>query len=91
MARRTLRQAMGRPLIQRNWELQFLGEENDRHLRAHLFDNPAFAGFVPQDLFREFYRKFREVDAVEYAHPLSMLLTLSVYCRQQAGRELSHE
>ncbi len=88
---RSLRNLWGKPLIQRNWELQFLAEENDRQLRAHLFNNPAFAGFVPQDLVREFYRKFREVDAVQYAHPLSMLLTLSVFCRKQAGRELSHE
>lgn len=74
-----LRMAAGRPLVQRNWELQFLGEENDRHLRRHLFENEAFRAFVPQEIVRSFYQKFKTEDAVYYSHPVSMLLTLASF------------
>ena len=66
----------GVPLIQRNWELQFLGEENDRQLRARLFERSTSVDYVPQQVVREFYRKFKEEDPVYYAHAVSMLLTL---------------
>ncbi len=66
----------GQPLIQRNWELQFLGEENDRRLGARLLERGASVGFIPQEVVREFYRKFKEEDPVYYSHAVSMLLTL---------------
>ena len=64
------------PLIQRNWELQFLGEENDKQLRYHLFDRNTSADFVPQEVVQDFYQKFKEKDPVYYSHAVSMLLTL---------------
>ncbi len=75
-SRRTIQSLLGKPLVQRNWELQFVGAENDRHLRKHLIDADSF---VPKALREEFYRKFKEEDAVKYSHPVSMLLTLNLF------------
>lgn len=75
---RELKAKMGKPYIQRNWELQFLGMENDEKLQEHLFAENMHP-FISKELLARFYNKFRAVDAVTYAHPLSMLLTLAVW------------
>jgi len=66
-------------IIERNWELQFLGSDNDKHLRRYLFDNPAFADWIPKDLTKIFYENFCLVDPVHYSHSISLLLTLSMF------------
>lgn len=76
--RRTVNQKRGKPLVQRNWELQFLGSENDAQLQHRIFDANLHP-FLSKELITRFYNAFRNVDAVRYAHPLSMLLTLSVW------------
>lgn len=68
--------------VQRNWELQFLGETNDRNLRAWLFDNTCFSSLVPKGLVNEFYNNFRRIDPVYFSHAISMLLTLSIFAKQ---------
>lgn len=78
--KRTLQQASGKKLIQRNWEIQFLGEENEKQLEQYVFHNKAFAEFISPELVRDFYTKFKTGDAVRYSHPMSMLLTLAVWC-----------
>lgn len=82
--KRTLSKKM---VTQRNWELQFLGEENDRHLQHHLFDNTAFTSLVPKEITQKIYKNFRDIDAVKYSHPLSMLLTLSLFSKQQPPQQ----
>lgn len=72
----------GKALTIRNWEIQFVGEENDKHLQRHLFENKSYSEFIPVELVRNIYKKFKEIDSVVYSHPLSMLLTLSEFCRQ---------
>jgi len=72
----------GKMLVQRNWELQFLEKENDRNLRSWLFENQKFTEWVPLDLVKEFYNLFQDKDPVYYSHPISMLLTLSVFSKQ---------
>jgi len=72
----------GKRLIQRNWELQFLGPENDQQLRSWLFENPKFSEWVPKDLVQAFYNRFKHNDPVYYSHPVSMLLTLSVFSKK---------
>jgi asparagine synthetase B (glutamine-hydrolysing) len=71
----------GRKRVTRNWEIQFVGDENSRQLKAKLFGEKKFAEFIPQKTVNEFYRKFTEEDAVKYSHPVSMLLTLSEFSR----------
>lgn len=62
----------------RNWELQFQGMENDKHLQEYLFEKETFKAFLPIELVKEFYDLFRATPQ-KYSHPLSMLLTLSVF------------
>ena len=66
----------------RNWEIQFRGDENDKNLKDHLFGNKNFSEFIPEKTVREYYDKFKNTDSVYYSHPVSMLLTLSVFCRK---------
>ncbi len=68
--------------VQRNWEIQFLGADNDKKLRQYLFENVAFQNLVPQEVAKEYYTKFREKDGVFYSHPVSMLLTLSLFAKR---------
>jgi hypothetical protein len=76
--RRSFNKLTGNPYIQRNWELQFIGDDNDRHLKSYLFSDD-FNDFIPKSIVEDFYDKFHNTDPIHYAHPLSMLLTLSVW------------
>lgn len=67
--------------IQRNWELQFLGDSNDKKLKEWLFENQDFQEFVPKELVTSFYNYFKNKDAVFYSHSVSMLLTLSLFSK----------
>jgi rhodanese-related sulfurtransferase len=68
--------------IQRNWELQFLGEENNVQLQARLFDEPKLSEWIPKSVTQDFYRKFKQEDPVFFSHSVSVLLTLSLFCKQ---------
>ena len=65
--------------IQRNWELQFLGSENDVQLKRRLFENQEFSEWVSPNVTKHFYDLFKEEDSVYYSHSVSMLLTLSLF------------
>ncbi|PNQ72154.1 asparagine synthase [Hanstruepera neustonica] len=75
---RLIQGAVGKPYIQRNFELQFLGDYNDRQLKSYLFDDTFFE-FIPQDLISKFYKLFQQEDVVQYSHPVSMLLTMALW------------
>lgn len=70
---------LGKNLIQRNWELQFLGEENDIELRKWLFENEQFTRLIPREITEKYYNLFQSGDKVYWSHAVSMLLTLSVF------------
>ena len=70
------------PVIQRNWELQFLGKGNRRHLENWLFETPELYELVPRQIVDDFYHRFKKVNPVKYSHPVSMLLTLAIWCRR---------
>ncbi len=65
--------------IQRNWELQFLGVDNERELLERLLNNQKMNAVIPKDITERFYEKFKNEDAVYYSHSVSMLLTLSQF------------
>jgi hypothetical protein len=64
-----------KPLIQRNWELQFLEGSGKAQLKEYMFQNTI----VPKDLISEVYENFNRKDKVYHAHAVSMLLTLSLW------------
>lgn len=70
-------------LIQRNWELQFLGNEKENHLKKYLFENPKFNQLVSPKVVADFYSKFKNENQVYYSHSVSMLLTLSLFCNKK--------
>lgn len=82
--KRELKSKMGKPYIQRNWELQFLGMENDEKLQQWLFSENLHP-FISKPLLAKFYNNFKTGDAVKYSHPLSMLLTLAVWRKKIYG------
>lgn len=65
--------------IQRNWELQFLGKQNKQHLEEYLFQNKKLNEIIPNKVVKDIYSKFQKENSVYYSHPLSMLLTLSLF------------
>lgn len=79
IAHKLKRSLQQQPYIQRNWELQFLGGANDEYLKARLFDNDTLSQGIPKPIVEEFYNLFKTKNPVYYSHPLSMLLTLSLF------------
>lgn len=65
-------------LIERNWELQFLGDHNSLQLEKNLLKGSKFSQLIPHSIIRKYLYNF-QVNPVKYADPLSMLLTLSVF------------
>ena len=65
-------------LVTRNWELQFLGENNLFQLKNNLMKRSKYNKLIPKKIIRDYLEKF-EVDPVKYAHPVSMLLTLAIF------------
>ncbi len=76
--KRTLNSIFGKPYVQRNWELQFVGKHNDLHLQNYLF-NTGLDQLIPESIINETYSNFKDVNQLEFAHPVSMLLTLSLW------------
>lgn len=80
--KRELNSKLGKRYTQRNWELQFLGMENDAHLQERLFD-PEMDIFLSKGIRTRFYNNFKNLDMVQYSHPVSMLLTLAVWYKDK--------
>lgn len=72
---------VGTPYVQRNYELQFVGESNEQHLKGFL-DAAAFQRLIPKSVVDTQLEGFYQKDSREYSHPVSMLLTLSLFCRK---------
>lgn len=80
-ASREVSKIMKKPYVQRNWELQFVGKENDAHLQSFIFSKD-FGNFIPKEITEYIYHQFKHDNAIIYAHPLSMLLTLALFDKQ---------
>jgi hypothetical protein len=76
-----IRVVSNKHFIQRNWELQFLGKNNQIQLEKWLLENENFRMFVSPAIVQEFYTNFKNKDSVYYSHSLSMLLTLSLFSK----------
>jgi hypothetical protein len=76
--KRETKAILGKIHVQRNWELQFVGTENEKQLKSYLFNN-EFYKFIPKNITTHYYNLFVKDDAVTYSHPVSMLLTLAFH------------
>jgi asparagine synthetase B (glutamine-hydrolysing) len=70
--------------VQRNWELQFLGKDNEAKLEKWLFENENFKTLLSPEIVKEYYANFKNKDSVYYSHDVSMLLTLSLFSKISA-------
>lgn len=67
--------------VRNNYENQFFGDSNDVFLQQWLFENDEFSSFINPELVHEFYTKFKTKNSLLYSHPVSTLLTLSLFCK----------
>jgi asparagine synthetase B (glutamine-hydrolysing) len=65
----------------RNWEIQFLGPENEGRLRGMLTDDYRFSEWIPHGITGDFLEAFLTERTPDTYHPVSMLLTLSAFHR----------
>lgn len=70
-------QFFGRRTVYENWQLQLSGKSNDERLLGFVSSAPNFFSFLPEEVFYQIHKKFSKGLSRVYAHPLSMLLTLS--------------
>ena len=68
-------------IIERNWELQFIGEKNNKALKSWLFNDSNLDLIIPKEIITRFYNNFRNKDKIVYSHAISMLLTLAVWSK----------
>ena len=76
--RRVYNDLMGNNYVQRNWELQFNGEENRKQLEHFLFEN-QLDELVPRALTEKYYNAFIHKDALLNAQAINTLLVLSKF------------
>ena len=76
--KRILNKAQGDDYVQRNWELQFLGKQNQAHVKHYLF-NTDLDQFIPESLITFYFDAFYEGDYLDHAHAINMLLVLSKF------------
>ncbi|RZN83129.1 MAG: asparagine synthetase B family protein [Winogradskyella sp.] len=72
----------GQPYIQRNWELQFLGDNNRQQLEAVLTDS-KLSELIPEELTNTYIKNFYNTDALKNAHAVNILLTLAKFNQTQ--------
>lgn len=71
-----------------NYENQFLDDSNDEMLKKWLFENHYFNELVAPSLTKEIYTKFQGEESLKYSHPVSTLLTLSLFSKQNHHEEV---
>ena len=68
--------------IVNNYENQFKGDENEKNLKFWLFNNPDFKNFIDPTLVKEIFEDFKGKEEVKFSHPISTLLTLSLFSKK---------
>ena len=70
------------PIIQRNWELQFIGNSNEEILKNWIFQNKDLNMIIPKRIIKSYYDLFKNDNPVKYSHSISMLLTIAVWAKR---------
>ena len=73
---------LGKTFVQRNWELQFLGDENEMKLKEYLYSK-SFLQLLDKSIVDKYCNLFKKKDQVYYSHAMSTLLTLSLFVENQ--------
>ncbi|MEQ8361385.1 MAG: asparagine synthase-related protein [Cyclobacteriaceae bacterium] len=76
---RLVKEAFGKRGDTRNWELQFLGEDNDRQLKYYL-NASSVDGLIPKSVLDTYYQYFKH-SPKEHWFTITMLLTLSLFSK----------
>lgn len=76
--KRMLHQQLGKTYSQRNWELQFLGEDNEKQLKEYILHNQLDT-WIPSTLLEGYFNAFTKENHLENAHTMNMLLVLSKF------------
>jgi len=69
-----------------NFENQFKGINNEENLSYWLFQNKAFENFIDPLVVKSIYEKFKGKNELKYSHPVSILLTLSLFSKNQLSK-----
>jgi len=79
---RELKSLAGRGIqTRRNWEIQFLGEQNRKSMMTFFDSIPANNELFNNELLEKIINGFYEEDHKRYSHSLSMLITLSSFLK----------
>lgn len=79
---RMLKNVSGRNYVQRNWELQFNGDDNKLQLQHHLL-NSGLENLIPKSLITTYCDAFINNNSLQNAHAMNMLLVLSQFNKIQ--------
>lgn len=80
--KRECNRLLGKTFVQRNWELQFLGNENKMKLKEFLYSQ-NFLQFIDKPAVDKYCDLFENGDKIYYSHAISTLLTLSLFVKNQ--------
>jgi hypothetical protein len=76
--KRAFNSIIGKSYIQRNWELQFMGDQNKKQLVDSLFGNQT-EEWISKSLLSYYINQFYTESFTQNAHALNMLLVLSKF------------
>lgn len=79
--KRELNNVLGKNFIRRNWELQFTLPEHQNILASYVLSE-EMNSLLSKELVMHFLTNFKEKDTVYWSHPVSMLLTLSLFAKK---------
>ena len=80
--KRDFNKLLGKKFVQRNWELQFMGEKNKEALTNYLQCN-EITEKIDINLIKQYLNLFYQKDQIYYSHSVSTLLTLSLFYKMK--------
>lgn len=74
--------------VANNYENQFIGEQNDKMLSKWLFEQEDFKSFIEPNIAKEIYENFKGKEFLKYSHPISTLLTFSLFVKLRKDEKI---
>lgn len=87
--KREINGALGNVYIQRNWELQFLGTDNTKKLKAYL-EASNISQLISPAIVNAYTNKFYKGNQKHTSHALSMLLTVAAFTNHYLNNHEKH-